>query len=615
MTTADPAESNPLADPDAIRRALEGLRPDPEAFRAGIDRRIREREARDEEQRARLAVAPARLRWAASILPPGVVGTALSTATVAGKKLGLKAIPGLLAIPAVATLMVVLTFLGALRSLKPAEGAATERAESEQAAIRAWWKRNRIPVAICFVLFVVLAVLQHPEVLTFVLLLSMLAVTAQLGALSKAGFGDRKRVGAIGAQLLFTIAWLWFMLRDLTPIGTTEINPMLGPVVLCLGGFACRMASGHLALTGLWAWIWHPERRMLYPDPVTTFCLRCLYGGIALTGLAFFGLVFWNSTPSAMAVFDPRWKLEWMVNGFEEPVGEEEDWLAFGRAAEYLQRKEHGTDLNLDDAHEVLRRASDEGVKIGPRLLIRAVQLGLLERSVALAIAPRVDAPVLVGDEAEVSEWDARVIGLLQVCGAWSEGQRAHLALCIAAGRPEEGLFGRLEDLRDQIELLDLLGATELADERGLAVAEALRRHWCGSYDGAGFGGFTFSPELARQRAGRWQDRLTTSDIGPTLAGLELMVRFGVPEGIDLERVRVALARPVASAFGLFDVGPPRWDLQQELARVLLRERFPEHPGGLLGLLIRNRILLGTLLLIALCLVATARAPRPEEVA
>jgi len=615
MTTADPAEAAPLADPDAIRRALEGLRPEPEAFRAGIDRRLREREDRADEQRARLAVAPARLRWAASILPPGVVGTAIGTATVAGKKLGLKAIPGLLAIPAVATLMVVLTFLGALRALKPAEGPATERVESEQAAIRAWWKRNRVATAISLVLFVVLAVLRHPEVLTLVLLLSMIATTAQLGALSKAGFGDRKRVGAIGSQLLFSLAWLWFMLRDLTPIGTTEINPMLGPVVLCLGAFACRMVSGHFALSGLWARIWHPERRMLYPDPVTTFCLRCLYGGVALAGLLFFGLVFWNSTPSAMTVFDPRWKLESMVSGFDEPLAQVDDWLAFGRAAEYLRREEHGSELDLDDAREVLRGAFEEGVKVGPRLLTRAVQLGLLERSEALSIAPRLDVPVLVGDDAEVSEWAARVIGLLQVCGAWSEGQRAHLARCVAAGRPEEGLFGRLEDLRDQIELLDLLGATELADERAPAVAEALRRHWCGSYDGATFGGFTFSSEHARQRAGRRLDRLSASDLGPTLAGIELMVRFGVPEGIDLERVRLALARPVASALGLFDVGPPRWDLEQELARVELREQLLESPGGLLSLLIRNRIPLGILLLIALCLIATARAPRGEDVA
>ena len=52
-----------------------------------------------------------------------------------------------------------------------------------------------------------------------------------------------------------------------------------------------------------------------------------------------------------------------------------------------------------------------------------------------------------------------------------------------------------------------------------------------------------------------------------------------------------------------------------ELARVQMHEQFQPQPGGVFGFLIRRRIMLGALLLVALCVIATARAPRPEGVA
>lgn len=618
MTTPEqpePTRPDALPGEEELRQALEALRPDPADFRAGVERRIAEREEREEGRQARFAIAPARLRWAASILPPGVIGGAMMAAGVTGKKLGLKAIPGLMAIPAVATVMVILTFFGALRGLKPAEGPAGERVASEKEAMLAWWKRNRIPAALCIGLFIVLAILRHPEILTLVLLVSMVAVTAQLAALGKAGFGDRKRIGALGSQMLFTLAWIWFMLRDVSPVESLLTNPFLGPAVLCLGGVLCLVISGRLTWTKIWREIWHPQWRMLYPDPVTTFCLRSLYGSLGLFAGGLLAVAFWNSAPSAMTLFDQRWTLEREVSLFEEPVEERADWLAFGRMVEYLQRDGRGSELNLDRARSVMQRALDEEVDIGPRLLADAVQIGLVTPQQISDRIPHEGARELLEREGALSYWEPGLIRLMQVCGEWSEEEREHLARRVATTWPESGKSHALEDLRDQGELLDLLGHGELADEHAGAVAEALRLAWLGTYDDSAPGCFVRDPERARERAGEYLVRVQLSDIGPTQAAVDLLVRFGVPGGIEPERIRGATNTRHAASLGMFGLSGPLRYAVGELLRVQMHEQFPPRPGGVFGFLIRRRIMLGALLLVALCVIATARAPRPEEVA
>ncbi len=618
MTTPEhpePTRPDALPGEEELRQALEGLRPDPADFRAGVERRIAEREEREEGRQARFTIAPARLRWAASILPPGVIGGAMMAAGATGKKLGLKAIPGLMAIPAVATVMVILTFFGALRGLKPAEGPAGERVASEKEAMAAWWKRNRIPAALCLALFIVLGILRHPEILTLVLLVSMVAVTAQLAALGKAGFGDRERIGALGSQMLFTLAYLWFMLRDVNPMQSLVQNPHLGPVVLCLGGVACLALGGQFTWTKLWSGIWHPERRMLYPDPVTTFCLRSLYGGLALGAAALLLFVFWSSTPSAMTLIDPRWRLERAVNTFDQPIEAQSDWYAFGHIAEYLQHEGSGSELCLDRARSRVQRALVEGTDLDPLVLASAVQVGLATPAEIADRLPRERARELLGGEGELYAWEPRLIRLLQVCGEWSEEERAHLALRVAATWPEVGAFGALGELRDRAELLDLLGHGELAEERASEVAEALRVTWCGTYDESAPGCFVQTAESAHERAHLFMGKPTVFDIEPTQAAVDLMMRFGVPDGIDPERVRGATGTYIPAPLGMLGVGGRfRYNLG-ELARVQMHEQFPPQPGGVFGFLIRRRIMLGALLLVALCVIATARAPRPEGVA
>ena len=72
-----------------------------------------------------------RIRWAASVVPPGVIAGAVTMAGVTGKKVGMKAVPGLMAIPAVALLMIALTFFGGMRALRAAGRPDNGRLESD----------------------------------------------------------------------------------------------------------------------------------------------------------------------------------------------------------------------------------------------------------------------------------------------------------------------------------------------------------------------------------------------------------------------------------------------------------------------------------------------------
>ena len=97
-------QAEPL-DENLLRRALAPKRPRADAFRQGVQKRIEEKrdrlEAERQRQELRLVQAPEHLRWAAGIVPVGLVPGALSGAGLIGKKLSVKAFPALFALPLV----------------------------------------------------------------------------------------------------------------------------------------------------------------------------------------------------------------------------------------------------------------------------------------------------------------------------------------------------------------------------------------------------------------------------------------------------------------------------------------------------------------------------------
>jgi len=113
-----------LIDEDELVEALGGLRVDPDDFRAAVERRIREAEARAE--------SPRWLREAAAFLPLELLPRSL-----AGSASGLtwKALPGLLVMPALTLAMLLLPFAMAFSSLT---GQTDVRLGLRREAVRAW---------------------------------------------------------------------------------------------------------------------------------------------------------------------------------------------------------------------------------------------------------------------------------------------------------------------------------------------------------------------------------------------------------------------------------------------------------------------------------------------
>ena len=108
-------EHDPL-DPGRLREALAPERPDPDAFLAGVRERVARPQGASASESRRLSLArlPQRWRWAASILPPGV----LPFVAGSGVKLSWKAIPGLAVLPGLAGVMVLASFVGGVRHLR-----------------------------------------------------------------------------------------------------------------------------------------------------------------------------------------------------------------------------------------------------------------------------------------------------------------------------------------------------------------------------------------------------------------------------------------------------------------------------------------------------------------
>jgi len=159
---------------------------------------------------------------------------------------------------------------------------------------------------------------------------------------------------------------------------------------------------------------------------------------------------------------------------------------------------------------------------------------------------------------------------------------------------------GVLERAAMLTHVLDLLGRSDLVDARREEVHEMLVKHWV--IDAPGVfrksGGFTPNP-----------DEFFTSFPGDTLSGIELMSRLGVPEAINMRGVRSYL-RPEARSWPLFI------ELSAAHLRAIPRAALLRAEGELgipsrswFANLLGERLLIASLLLVALCLLAIRVAP------
>ncbi len=215
---------------DDLAAALAPRRPDPEAFAAGVQERIRR--ADGQEASAEADTEPLRmdrrpepvltggLSRVAGLMPPmllskgaskAVLGAGTAAASKTGAKLTLKAVPALAAMPLFTLLMIAATFAYAIRGQLALTGDGVQRTDEAEAAsaIRAWWVRNIVPTLIMSLLLLTAFAFDPSEFfedgVVLLILAAALVAAAQLRGLSAVGLASRKQVGRQMGGLLMLV--------------------------------------------------------------------------------------------------------------------------------------------------------------------------------------------------------------------------------------------------------------------------------------------------------------------------------------------------------------------------------------------------------------------------
>lgn len=594
----DPTPSPELIDEPSLERAFRAVRPVSDDFRRRVDAKIDALEDELERSEAQLSAGPEGLRRAAAVLPPFLLPWAASGAGFVGKKFSVKALPSLLSLPAVSSLMILLTFVGALRSLRKLEDEAREADErQERQVIADWWKRNRGSAQLTLAGLALLVIFRHSEVVMVVVFVSMATAALQIGELARAGLAGRKSVSNTMGRLLGTIGawWLYATINfgSWQMIGRSTAG--LAPLVLLLGAAWCWSIANP---SRIGEFLRHPIR-MKYPDPITTWCLRVItWSGLLVVAgyvsayAAVHSLFFLPHEPSSARL------VQW-VEQFDEPLGGKA-WDALGHAAEYLAEVEPEA-LDLTSASAVVRAALDEDGGVRRATYDDAVRLGLVPRADLVDWIDELDrrgAPLdQLGTTTATGAVEVRARVALDRMDA---ADRERVRAWVASTWPAPDALDALERMLAATELLERIGDEEAALARRQEVHDALRERW--RYP------LGISHGLARIMSFRRNGPSFGDDQTNANAAL-LMRRFDVPEGIDFEQFRGAV-RAESAVENLFG-----WDASaahRELALLVLQEIEPRPTGVLRGIL-RHRVFLASILLASFCVLASLRGPRVSE--
>ena len=204
---------------------------------------------------------------------------------------------------------------------------------------------------------------------------------------------------------------------------------------------------------------------------------------------------------------------------------------------------------------------------------------------------------------------------LLFEAGTWSEAQRTQVAEALLEAWPSESRRRALEEMLAIVEGLEAIGRSDLLERKREDVERTLRRRWTGAASGHAEPA-TFLPP------GEHNDRLRHAAWSAKYAdtALQLMLRFGVPEGIDIERFAFWLEEgAISRRLHLLFREPDRLEPHLFASEYYLLRAFLEDQGitlpsrSLARVPLADPVLLGALLFVALCLYATISARRAER--
>lgn len=577
MSTHDPIDLVP--EPELVE-LFRPRRPDPERFRAGVEARIREREARGEHvdgDEERPSWTRSFLRRVASFTPVDLAGPAA----------GASKLSTALAIPVLALAASVGAFASSARAITLLRTSARSSVQSRGARKFDSFLAGISMFAVqCGALAVMFAPVlfggRHVvDVVVGVLLVSMAALTVNLRRLSRLAAFTQYQVASLCGMLLafvFLSCFAWGRTATLGD-GESEIGIGWSALVVFLGFASCMWTTRRAS---------PPERRW-----VATLMLVVMTGQFVLTP---------PLTLSSDAALARR------LASFEADTQELLGWKESAATFEAL----HAVGARTPDVEHVRREvaeAIERGEQAHPWVWTAAARMGAVSReSWSMLAARKLETyrldQLLSGDgRAWMPEYDEYVLSMLLATRSLSDDERARLVARIEASWPVPGESTlELNEASFCIRAFELLGRADLVDAYRGRAREVLVRHWIGASSGwlTHLGGF--SPDRAR---------FPTSLEDSTATAVELMARVGVPPEIDLRLVRGYLR--AEGSLNLFEIAFPPLHARTRaaLARVEREIGLPERSW--FEALIAERLLLSSLLLVVLCFIAVRSVEAPRE--
>ena len=548
--------------PDEMRQALGLLRSDLTEFSQGVHDRIREAEEAGAQPRGG---ASSLVRIAASILPLPVVGgkVLLSGAKTGTVSAGYKML-GYLALPAVGIFLMLGAFV--FSAMHIGHTRTTGSADPAEDAIGAWWRKNGWIAAVFYVGHFATMLWGSGEFIFWLLILSFVGLAVLLSALSRAGLASR---GAIARTCCLGMLFMAMPIE-------------IGPQHDTMGLFDGALGAGVLGLGAILVVLFGGP----WPVPRNRQGARWgfVFGVLPLTLFSLHSLVR-PATPSTMQAY---------VESFDAARYHTASWHKWEVAARWLQ--EQGRDMDLRTPRAFL---FDEEIDGDQNSFVLGVAMGtgllavgdlprlrkLPEERDALLRESRRASPFI---SLEQRDWSIRALVLE---GSLHEEDRDHLAARLDATweRLRDRPHGRLEEALLIKELRALLHHPgDVSAQRGDVYAWILAAR-------------TAKASGIRPNGGFSNYEGGTTDERATWAAVSLMQHFGVPDEVDLLRVRSS-ARPDGNIFlgPNWTVAATRWKIDA------IRGRAP----SLLETMQCERRLMACILLTLLVLYAVLRAPR-----
>jgi|GEM_PF-3350640 len=419
---------------------------------------------------------------------------------------------------------------------------------------------------------------------------SMPFVVWTVGRLSRAGLAHRTLVGSVVAQWVF---WHTFMLIMLAQETLYLDRGVLHPrwTVICLFGayIICQVVTLRSARLG----------RERFAAGIGLFI-----GILFLGGPLYAGLLEKSASPSDLAAWvakqdpSPEWTPHWAeLAGVTEQIG-----LSGGEEPDLERPRQR-----FHDAMERWMQGGPDEDPVNPYILAAAARMGFLTDREAEFLSETRRARGLVEPERALFHPGQLLayVTALEMTGRLRPDVRESLARRLPFEWERQWELGRM-DADDMLEICRLAEKVDagpmLSDFQG-NVHTLLRRMWIdpknseilGARHAGGFGAGFEPPEKSSGERYTWN-------------AVELIARFGMPEGIDARALRLHLDGsnlPHGLFLRLFKTHVKREAALLRFASLEIPEA-PLHPRDLIR---SERLLLTALLLGLLCITVILRAP------